>query len=520
MPQHNPPTTGDTPAAGSATETDTTAATAPPGTQPGIPGAAPSRVTTGPGTRARITSPPPTTRPEVRMGSAPEASGRSDTAAGSSHTARPDSPAGSAAPEPVHTDTPVNTAATQRPTRSDTADGPIASTETSLPVAGARANTARRSAARAEGKAAAGSGLPRTVRPPRRVGGATVAAQDAAGRTPPDSTDAVAEGKAVPSGIPERTGWARRVAQPAGGAMAVERLRVLRELADRGTVAAVAAALSMTPSAVSQQLKVLAREAGVVLLEPDGRRVRLTDAGRALVVRADEVLAAMDRAVAEMESYRGSPRGQVRVALFPSGAALLLPRVLRELAGSGVDVVAADEDLPPSEVLRLLADYDVVLTHRDEHAPSVAGPRVDSRVLMREPIDVLVAPEHRLARSGAVVPAELADEEWLSVRGGFPVDDVLRSIATVTGVQPRITQRLNDFSVIEAMVAADCGIALMPRFAVRDPNLVMLRLAGVRAARLYDLATRPHADRRPAVAAVLAAFRTAAQQATATDRPR
>ncbi len=324
----------------------------------------------------------------------------------------------------------------------------------------------------------------------------------------------------MPSGIPERTGWARRVVQPAGGAMAVERLRVLRELADRGTVAAVAAALSMTPSAVSQQLKVLAREAGVALLEPDGRRVRLTDAGRALVVRADEVLAAMDRAVAEMESYRGSPRGQVRVALFPSGAALLLPRVLRELAGSGVDVVAADEDLPPSEVLRLLADYDVVLTHRDEHAPAVAGPRVDSRVLMREPIDVLVAPEHRLARSGAVVPAELADEEWLSVRGGFPVDDVLRSIATVTGVQPRITQRLNDFSVIEAMVAADCGIALMPRFAVRDPNLVMLRLAGVRAARLYDLATRPHADRRPAVAAVLAAFRTAAQQATATDRPR
>ncbi len=309
-------------------------------------------------------------------------------------------------------------------------------------------------------------------------------------------------------------------ARTVGTAMAVERLRVLRELADRGTVAAVAAALSMTPSAVSQQLKVLAREAGVALLEPDGRRVRLTDAGRALVVRADEVLAAMDRAVAEMESYRGSPRGQVRVALFPSGAALLLPQVLGELAGSGVDVVAADEDAPPSEVLRLLADYDVVLTHRDEHAPSVAGPRVDSRVLMREPIDVLVAPDHRLARSGAVVPAELADEEWLSVRGGFPVDDVLRSIATVTGVQPRITQRLNDFSVIEAMVAAGCGIALMPRFAVRDPNLVMLRLAGVRAARLYDLATRPHADRRPAVAAVLSAFRAAAHHATAPDRPR
>ncbi|MFI6870777.1 LysR family transcriptional regulator [Nocardia sp. NPDC050406] len=296
--------------------------------------------------------------------------------------------------------------------------------------------------------------------------------------------------------------------------MAIERLRVLREFADRGTVAAVAEALSMTASAVSQQLKVLAREAGVTLLEPDGRRVRLTDAGRALVMRADEVLAAMERAVAEMDSYRGSPRGQVRVAMFPSGATLLLPRVLAEMADSGVDVVARDEDVPPSEVPRLLADYDVVLTHRDERAPSIRGPRVASRVLMREPIDVVVGPRHRLARQGTVAPAELAEETWLSVRGGFPVDDVLRSIATVTGVQPRITQRLLDFTVIEALVATGYGVAVMPRFAVRHPDLIMLRLSGVRAARLYELATRPHADNRPAVAAVLAAFQAAARAVT------
>src|SRR5690606_2795623 len=182
-----------------------------------------------------------------------------------------------------------------------------------------------------------------------------------------------------------------------GPNLSVERLRILREFADRGTVGAVAAALSMTPSAVSQQLKVLTREAGVALLEPDGRRVRLTDAGHALVVRADEVLAAMDRAVAEMAHYRGSPRGRVRVAVFPSGGALLLPRVLPALAGSGVEVVARDEDVPPSETHRLLADYDIVLTHRDERAAPLAGPRIASRVLMREPIDVVVAPTHRLA---------------------------------------------------------------------------------------------------------------------------
>ncbi|MCP2278148.1 DNA-binding transcriptional regulator, LysR family [Nocardia amikacinitolerans] len=300
-----------------------------------------------------------------------------------------------------------------------------------------------------------------------------------------------------------------------GPPMSVDRLRVLREFADRGTISAVADGLSMTPSAVSQQLKTLAKEAGVALLEPDGRRSRLTDAGQALVVRADEVLAAMDRAVAEMAHYRGSPRGQVRVALFPSGAALLLPLVLPALAGSDVDVVARDEDVPPSGVPRLLADYDIVLTHRDERSGSVAGPRITSRFLMREPIDVVVAPTHRLAGQRSVTPAELADETWLSVRGGFPVDDVLESIATVTGVQPRIAQRLNDFRVIETLVASGYGVALMPRFAVAHPDLAVLRLSGVRAARNYDLVTRAHAERRPAIATVLAAFRAAADQVTA-----
>ncbi|MFI6219000.1 LysR family transcriptional regulator [Nocardia salmonicida] len=295
----------------------------------------------------------------------------------------------------------------------------------------------------------------------------------------------------------------------------IERLRILRELADRGTVAAVAEVLSMTPSAVSQQLKVLAREAGVALLEPDGRRVRLTDAGQALVLRADDVIAAMERATAEMAHYRGSPRGQVRVASFPSGAALLLPPVLATLAASGVELVAGDEDLPPSEASKLLADYDIVLTHRDERAPSLSAPRLAARVLMREPIDVVVAPDHPLAGRSSVRPEELADETWVSVRGGYPVDDVLESIATVTGVRPRIAQRLNEFRVIETLVASGYGVALMPRYAVAHPDLSVLPLAGVRAARVYEIITRPQAHRSPAVATVLDAFEAAAREVVA-----
>ncbi|GGF19866.1 LysR family transcriptional regulator [Williamsia phyllosphaerae] len=289
--------------------------------------------------------------------------------------------------------------------------------------------------------------------------------------------------------------------------MEVRRLRILREFADRGSVGAVAGALQLTPSAVSQQLKVLARESGIDLLEQDGRGVRLTDAGRALVLRADEVIAAVDRAQDEMASRRGTSVGTVRVAMFPSATALVLPRLLTVMLDSGIEVVATDIDLTYPEAPDLLPDHDLVLTHRDERAPALASPRVTVEPLMREPIDVVVPPGHRLAGQIAVAVTDLADEDWISVRGGFPVDDVLLSLATVTGVQPRITHRINDFTAIEALVADGHGIALLPRFAVRNPEVVRLTLSGVRAARQYDLVHRPEALRRPAIRAVAQGLR-------------
>lgn len=299
--------------------------------------------------------------------------------------------------------------------------------------------------------------------------------------------------------------------------MDVHRLRILREVADRGTVTEAAHALAMTPSAVSQQLKVLAREAGVPLLEPEGRRLRFTEAGRALVIRADEVLAALARAEDEMAAHRETPRGRVGMALFPSGAALLLPALLRHAAAAGVDLVASDLDMTQVEVESLLADRDVVVFHRDERSAGVAGPRVRTEVLYREPIDVLVPHDHPLAGADRVRVSELAHEDWISVRGGFPVDDVLRSIGQATGVQPRVRHQVNDFLVIEELVLAGHGIALMPRHAATG-RLKSLRLSGVRAARLVEVATRP-GSRRPAVdAAVRALHDTVAELGSSWGR--
>lgn len=295
--------------------------------------------------------------------------------------------------------------------------------------------------------------------------------------------------------------------------MDATRLRVLRELADRGTVAATAAALSMTPSAVSQQLKILGREAGVTLLEPDGRRLRLTDAGQALVVRADDVLAALDRAAAEMDAYRGRREVVSGWRCFRPAPRCCCPGCSTS-SPEAVWTQPRDEDLPSSALPTLLADYDVVLTHRDERAADTSSPRVTAEPLMREPIDLILPPGHRFAGQNSVRPEQLADESWISVRGGFPVDDVLLSVAAATGVQPRVVMRINDFRVIEELVAGGHGVALLARHAVTHPSVVRLPLAGVRAARIYELARRPAADAIPAVATVLQAFRDVAAEVT------
>ncbi len=283
---------------------------------------------------------------------------------------------------------------------------------------------------------------------------------------------------------------------------------MLRELADRGTVTAVAKALDYTPSAVSQQIRALQAEAGVPLTEPAGRGLRLTDAGWALVTRADEVLAAMDRMDAELNSFRSAPRGTVRLAMFPSGALLVLPGLLRRLtAEPQLRLEFRDVDMTSAEIPALLADFDVVVTHRDDHAPPFDAARMEITSLYREPLDVALPPGHRLSGNARVELTELAGEPWIGVNVGFPVDDVLRSLAVRTGTRPEVVQRVNDFRITEALVAAGHGVALLPRYLVDNPNLVMRPLAGVRAGRNIEALTRRGATGRPAVHAVLNALR-------------
>ncbi|MEU6699490.1 LysR family transcriptional regulator [Pseudonocardia sp. NPDC046786] len=289
--------------------------------------------------------------------------------------------------------------------------------------------------------------------------------------------------------------------------MDVRRLRILRELADRGSVTAVAAALNYTPSAVSQQLKVLSREAGIALTVPDGRGLRLTEAGTAVVAGTEDVLAALGRLDETLAGLRERPLGTVRVVLFPSAARLLLPGLLRRAAAhEGLSLSCRDLDLRPEEVPAAAAGVDVVVTHHDERLDPFTGGRLRVRPLLREPLDVALPTRHPLAARAEVGLDDLVDEGWIGVGVGWPVDDVLRSVGLVTGTTPQVVQRINDFSVTEELVADGHGVALLPRYSTdhRDGTRLALRpLAGVRAARLVHAVARADAVERPAVRLVL-----------------
>lgn len=294
--------------------------------------------------------------------------------------------------------------------------------------------------------------------------------------------------------------------------MDVERLRLLRDFAERGTVHATAEALSLTPSAVSQQLKRLQREAGVELLEPQGRRVRLTEAGKVLVARADDILAAIEQAHADMDAFRTTPRGVVRVSMVPSAAAMLLPGLITEAATIGVDIVARDIDHPAAQTTELLADHDVVVIDRDERDTATWGASYNATFLLREPLDLLLRPDHHLATNETIALHELAHCPWISVEIGQMVDDVLRSLAVISGVQPRIIQRINDFHVVEELVLAGVGIALLPRYAPTVRELIRKPVDGINVARRVEAITRTGTAKRPAIAAVIDILTRVAQQ--------
>jgi len=291
--------------------------------------------------------------------------------------------------------------------------------------------------------------------------------------------------------------------------MDVRHLTLLRELRERGSVAAVAAATFRTPSAVSQQLRTAQRDAGIALVEPDGRGVRLTEAGQLLAHGAMEVETALARVQARLEEFSGEPSGIVRVASLPSAAEYLVPPVLVALLHTRIELKCTDVDVAEPDFSRLANDYDLVIGHSLTGEMPSGAEGLNRTVLGREPLDIALSPDHVLAGKESVAPEDVIGEPWISVPPGYPFEAVVAHIEARTGQRARIVQHIRDNRVVEALVAAGLGIALLPRFTTRErPDLVLRPLTGVQAARWVVGLSRPDRAERAAVRRVVAELLT------------
>jgi DNA-binding transcriptional LysR family regulator len=296
----------------------------------------------------------------------------------------------------------------------------------------------------------------------------------------------------------------------------LRRLRLLRELEARGTIAAVADALQFTPSAVSQQLAVLERETGVSLFERAGRGVRLTDAGHVLAARAAGLLADAEAVEAELAAVSGRAVGRGRIAAFQSVSMVIAAPAIAALAREEPGVRCELVEAEPEESLPALAlgDYDLVLADEWQNQPRPAFPGLDRVDLHHDRVRIVMPAAHPLARRHrrAVPIAELADELWISGPAGAGWAELTEwACRSLGGFEPRVRHRTNDGIVTQHLVARGLAVALLPDLAT-SPGLdgVALRdIAEGDVGRTIFAATRAVDARRPAVQALLAAVRDA-----------
>ncbi|MCU1514721.1 MAG: LysR family transcriptional regulator [Microbacteriaceae bacterium] len=297
--------------------------------------------------------------------------------------------------------------------------------------------------------------------------------------------------------------------------MDVNRLELLRELSERGSLTAVAAATNRTISAVSQQIKLLEREAGLPLTERSGRGIVLTSSGRMLAETAKDVAVALERADALWAEFAKSPRGEVTLTTFPTGGKMLLPGVLAKVAETqGLTITASDQDPLFPDFADLTPDYDIVIADSPGMLPSWRERGLTVVKLLEEPLDVALPENHEFASRESLSAEDLIGQTWIGAPIGFPNDNILHQLETVTGVPVVIGQRFLDNGIVEALVAAGHGIAILPRFTTRSEGngLITRPLTGIRARRQISVLMRSDRAERPSVRQVVEALREVARE--------
>jgi DNA-binding transcriptional LysR family regulator len=301
----------------------------------------------------------------------------------------------------------------------------------------------------------------------------------------------------------------------------LRRLHVLRVVHQLGTVTAAARSLHLTPSAVSQQLRQLAHELDVPLLEPDGRRVRLTPAALTLLRHADDIAARWEQARGDLQADAGRGTASLRMAGFTSSLRTLVIPAVEHLRARepGLAVRIMEVETAGAFGRLLTGDIDIAVTLPNQGGPPLDDPRFEQQPLLDEPQDLLVPLDHRLAGPGPVALEDVAQEPWvLPAPGTCDHHELTAAACAAAGFTAKVAHEAMDWSAVAAIVAAGLGVCLKPRL-VRVPAelpVVAVPLAGPAAPRRRLLTcTRRGSHGQPHIAAGLDALAVAAAAATA-----
>ncbi len=253
---------------------------------------------------------------------------------------------------------------------------------------------------------------------------------------------------------------------------------MLLQLSRLGSMRAVADDLAVTTSTVSQQIAALAREAGTPLLEHQGRRVRLTPAGRRLAEHAVTVLAALEAARADLDPS-ATPAGTIRVAAFATAARQVLLPMVRTLAANHPDVGLHIHEHEPGEALALLVadDVDLALTYDYNLSPATFDAGL-SEVPLGTTAWGLGVPVGRAAGGGSSgqVLAGVRDADWIVNSRNSADEEAVRTLASLAGFSPRVAHRADSLELVQDMIVAGLGVGLLPVGQRTRPEVDVLPL--------------------------------------------
>jgi len=288
-------------------------------------------------------------------------------------------------------------------------------------------------------------------------------------------------------------------------ALDVGRLRLLREVELRGSIAAAAREVGLTSSAVSQQLAILEREAGTPLLDRSPRGVLLTGAGRALVSRAHSILQLLEEARADLDRLAGELSGHVRIGTVASAAAALVSTAATRLAEHVALELTVTVAEPARSIDQLLqGDLDIAVVDVYDGVPVPVPDYLVAVDLTTEPL-VVVSAADALPGHGALTLSELSEADWVMPPLDAACGQAVRFACRAEGFEPKVRWETDDMLLLVRAVAAGHGIAVLPRLAVAD-NVAEIEIRPLvepsMSRRLLAL-TRSSSQDRPVIRATL-----------------